>query len=696
MTPAPEPDLVNLNTDGVWRGFQRRGLDIVDGRLRLASLPSLVGSSATGPQPAGPSGLAVDAEGTIYFTDSGAHTIARIDGCDGTQDPLPCVGRPGEDPTRLRDPAGLLMHPGRGALLVADTGNDRVQVFDLRSHQLLDVWDGFDRPLDLDADPAGDVYVVDRGRVRRFTAGGKVDRGFAVVQPLTDPVGVAVLDGPVPDGSVVGVLDRTRATLLVVDPTGRRLAEIDLDVTAPLGLAVTADAIYVGENGAVVRLGWDGSRVGVAAGWSGPVAALALDGRGGLLVHPGGSGPPVRLALGVAFVRHGIAWGGPFGGFSLREKHWHRLVAALGALAADARAQFFVHTTDSPVAAPPVDESGPDPFPAPAWSPGPPDLGELLVRRAATRFAWVGIRLSGEGASTADVEQVRLEFDRASYVEHLPAIYGDGPDAFLPRYLALAQGLFGEVEDATAGLSRLLDPAAAPEPFLAALTRWLAVDVEAGWDNAELRDAVATAYPESAGRGTVAGLRQSVRRATGVEILIEEPIVAAAWWALAGDEDNPGAERETSVLGVTTMLAAAEPQGAVLGSTATVDRSHLIENAEYGMPLFDAVAHRFTVRVHRGAVYSPQRLAAVEAVLERERPAHTEYAICVVDPGLAVGTGRIGIDTVLAGDPPPARLDGAAVLGGGFVLGGDPPGRIGQRGGIGVATRLGSAAVRDR
>jgi phage tail-like protein len=693
MTTPSGPDVVHLNADNVWRGFHRRGLDIVGGRLRLASLPSWPGPVVAGPPPTGPSGLAVDPDATIFFTDAAADLIAHIDGCDSGQAPLPCVGGQGAEPTQLRDPAGMVVHPGRGALLVADSGNDRVQLFDLHSHQLLDVWGGFDRPLDLDADPDGGVYVADRGRVQRFTEGGEVDRGFAVAASLTDPVGVAVLAGPA--GPVIGVLDRARAALLVVGPDGRRLAEVDLDVTAPLGLAVTAGAIYVGDGGAVVRLRWDGSRVGVATGWSGPVAALALDGRGGLLVHPGGSGPPVRLALDTAFVRHGIAWGGPFGGFDLREKQWHRLVATLGELPADAHAQFFVHTADSLETAPPIDESAPDPFPATAWSPGPPDLGEFLVRSLAARYAWVGVRLSGQGASTAEVEQIRLEFDRASYLENLPALYGDeAPDAFLPRYLALAQGLFGEVEDETASLSRLVDPAAAPEPFLAALARWLAVDVEARWDTAELRDAVACAYTESAGRGTAAGLRRAVRRATGVDVGIEEP--AAAWWALASGEDDPSAERETSVLGVTTMLAAAEPQGAVLGSTATVDRSHLIENAEYGMPLFDAVAHRFTVRVYRGATYSPDRLAAVEAVVERERPAHTEYAICAVDPGLPIGTGRIGIDTVLAGDPPPTRLDGAAVLGDRFVLGGEPPGRIGQRGGIGVATRLGSAAVRDR
>ena len=567
----------------------------------------------------------------------------------------------------------------------------------------LDVWGGpgsrlgrFDTPVAVAVDPSGAVYVVDRGRVQRFTAGGELVAGFAARlaagAELVDPVGVAVVADP--DGPAVCVLDRGRRVLVVADPTGQVLAEHVLDVPAdPLGLAVTRDAVHVGAGRAVWRLRRDGSVVGAASGYSGPVAALALDGRGGLLVHSGGSGPPTRLVLGAASVRRGLAWAGPLGGFGEREKDWQRVVAAL-ALPAGAHARLFVHTTDSPANAPLVDADATDPFPAPQWTAGPPDLGEFLVHRPARRFAWIGALLTGDGTGTAELEQIRLEFDRPGYLPHLPAVYRDGqqPDAFLPCFLALAESLFDEVEAEIAGLPRLLDPAAAPEPFLAELARWLAVDVVARWDTAAQRDAVAHAYAESALRGTVAGLRQALRRATGVDVWIDEPITTAGWWALAAGEASPDAERETAVLGVTTRLAAAEPQGAVLGSTATVDRSQLTADDEYGMPLFDDVAHRFTVLVYQGANYGPEQLAVIEAVLDRERPAHTEYRICRVDPGFPIGVGtRLGIDTVVRGELPPTPL-GAQLPGDGFVLGGEPAGRIGQPGGIGVSTRLGTAS----
>jgi phage tail-like protein len=597
-----------------------------------------------------------------------------------------------------------------------------LQVFDPRTRQLLDIWGDaaagalgvpsaepgrFDTPSALDVDPGGQVYVVDRGnrRVQQFTAGGQVVPGFsatlAAEASLADPVAVTVVAGPA--GSRIWVLDRDRKVVVVVDTSGHLLEEHPLAVTGEaLGLAVTDDAIYVGDNGgAGGRVGClrrDGSLVGPASGYVGPVAALALDRRGGLLVHPGWSGPPVRLVRESAFVRQGIAWGGPFGGFTDRTKAWHRLAATMAALPRDAHAQMFVHTTNDAATTPPVDAAGPNPFPAPGWSPGPPDLGEYLINQPETRFAWIGVRLSGEGRTSATVEQIRLEFDHATYLEHLPAHYrrDDATTDFLPRYLALAESLLGEVEGEIAGLSRLLDPAGAATPFLAQLARWVALDVSPEWGEAQLRDAVAQAYPGSAGRGTAAGLRAALRRVTGVDAWIEEPVVQAAWWALAGGEASPDAERETSVLGVTTMLAAAQPQGSVLGSTAIVDGSHLIGGDEYGSPLFATVAHRFTVRLYRGASYSQERMRAVEALLDLEKPAHTEYRVCRIDARFAIGLqARVGIDAIVGGEPTATRLDDNAVLGDTLVLGGEPPGRVGERSQIGVTTLLGSASVQD-
>jgi hypothetical protein len=48
----------------------------------------------------------------------------------------------------------------------------------------------------------------------------------------------------------------------------------------------------------------------------------------------------------------------------------------------------------------------------------------------------------------------------------------------------------------------------------------------------------------------------------------------------------------------------------------------------------------------------------VEGLIERERPADSEYRICRIEPGLRLGLGgRIGIDTVVGGEPLAARIE---------------------------------------
>jgi hypothetical protein len=131
------------------------------------------------------------------------------------------------------------------------------------------------------------------------------------------------------------------------------------------------------------------------------------------------------------------------------------------------------------------------------------------------------------------------------------------------------------------------------------------------------------------------------------------------------------------MLGFTTVLAEANPQGAVVGSTATLDQSHLIAQEEFGAPLFDSVAYQFSVLVYAGDVRCAATLEAVRAVIEREKPAHTMSHLCVIEAGsLQVGfQSRLGIDTVLGGEIGPTA---AGVNAGPLVLAGQPPGRLGE------------------
>jgi hypothetical protein len=134
----------------------------------------------------------------------------------------------------------------------------------------------------------------------------------------------------------------------------------------------------------------------------------------------------------------------------------------------------------------------------------------------------------------------------------------------------------------------------------------------------------------------------------------------------------------------TTASTGVEPQGAVVGVSAVLDRSLLTRDDEFGSALFDEVADRFTITIYNGVIGCPGSLERIVEIIEREKPAHTDYRICVVEPSMRVGTqARVGIDTVVAGTPAPSRLGDTQL-----VLGGTPPAPVSAGLRLGVNSQL--------
>jgi phage tail-like protein len=253
---------------------------------------------------------------------------------------------------------------------------------------------------------------------------------------------------------------------------------------------------------------------------------------------------------------------------------------------------------------------------------------------------------------------MRLSYGRDTYLEHLPAVYGRDPDGrdFLERVLTLFESVLGRLEGQIDDLPRLFSADAAPHggppSWLAWLAGWLSFELAETWTEGAARSALAEAVGLQARRGTVEALRRYAKLYAGVEARILEPGVHAPVWMLG----------ESSSLGVTTALAPGPPQGAVLGSTAALDASHLTRNEDFGAPLFEDLAHRFCVQIHCAELFRPGALDALRAILDRERPAHTVYHLCVLEPRMRVGSqATVGVDAVVA-EAPTVRL--ASRLGG--------------------------------
>jgi phage tail-like protein len=419
------------------------------------------------------------------------------------------------------------------------------------------------------------------------------------------------------------------------------------------------------------------------------------------------------------------------------------LLAVIEEPGPSAHLKLFVFTSNDPTSPPAVDPSAADPFEDPSWRPhleAPnqyADIVDLFIGGSPARYLWVGALLWSDGRSTPVISQMRVEFDHQTYLEHLPAIYDTESTCgdFLLRLVSLLEGMFGSVEGEIADLSRLFDVDAVPREFLGWLAGWLALDLNEDWDDSKKRDLIRRAFSLYSRRGTVEGLRESLRLFAGVEVIIEEPIINAAWWALPAREDacecgapgggcscesatgstrrsgcecgcksssrnTPGGcadsagegswtATECSILGVTTMLAAAQPQGAVMGTTAILNRSDLIDGDEFGSPLFTDVAYQFTVQVYRGQLRCADSLTRVRTVLQREKPAHAVYHLCVIEPLLRAGyQARVGIDAVVAGPQQPFGF-GEGLLGEDTTLAGQPPARLGEDSRLGITTRVG-------
>jgi phage tail-like protein len=285
---------------------------------------------------------------------------------------------------------------------------------------------------------------------------------------------------------------------------------------------------------------------------------------------------------------------------------------------------------------------------------------------AVGRYLWVRIDLSGNSISTPRVRALRAEYPTHDYLRKLPKLFSRDPaDAsFLNRYLAMLEGLLGELEAKADARELLLDPRSAPAEILPWLADFLGLVLDERMARARRpgggtvdvrRDLIRASAFLFRFRGTIAGLRRYLQVYLAVEpIVIEKFRVRGLGAGVLGAGEGL---ISNSVLGGGFRVG-----GAVDGQEANL-RDEEPEDA------FRTHAHRFTVTLP--AVLLDEEMDLVRQILEVHRPAHTLVEICTVGGGLRVGLGsHVGLSAFVgkSGGFSPAQL-GRSSLGRGAIIG---------------------------
>jgi sugar lactone lactonase YvrE len=256
-----------------------------------------------------PSGLAVDAFGTIYVSDAALHRVQRFDAKGAW---LGESGSLGSDPGQLRRPGGVVLL-GTLSVAVLDLENRRVETYDLfgqRIGTLIDLLStdlegqvGRVDPVAIAADRGGALFIADAEgeRVLAFEFSGQYLRALGGIG--TKPGSFRGLAGlaAAPRGDLV-TAERVNARAQRLDPSGRVVAAWPLDVRPGGGaLPVAVDdsarvAIADETRGTLWVFDARGKLLATRSGFDGP-RSLAFAAGGTLLLGESRSGRVIRLAL---------------------------------------------------------------------------------------------------------------------------------------------------------------------------------------------------------------------------------------------------------------------------------------------------------------------------------------------------------------------------------------------------------------
>jgi len=251
-----------------------------------------------------PFGVAVAADGSIYFSDAGDYNRIQKIAPDGNVTTvaggaMEGFGDGAGDKALFNSPSAIAIAPD-GNLIIADTGNNRIRRLTPTGQVSTVAGDGtvgqFNGPIGVAVSSSGNIYVADsyNDRIRLITPDGQVstvagkgipgyadgDRNNAL---FDTPSGIIVAN----DNSLI-VADTGNDRLRRTSPDGNVTTFPTPDLSSPIGLAITHDNfLYVTEldRSRVVQIAPDGASREIAG-------ETRFNQPTGIAIAPSDDGPP--------------------------------------------------------------------------------------------------------------------------------------------------------------------------------------------------------------------------------------------------------------------------------------------------------------------------------------------------------------------------------------------------------------------
>ena len=678
-----------------------------------------------------PRGLAVSNQDWLYVADTKNHRIQVFALPSLTLIYVWGTGTPGSVLGAFNEPWDVVVDSQEN-VYIADKGNHRLQKFDAHRRQFSAI-DGSQLRSQifqvLYGSRKGDrfVYIPARGRLERWDAGlGRDPANPSEVTSLTEAVPTLeaarqlvlahlnakgstdilvewdtvypletdpIFDSPthlaIDANGWVYVIDQARAEVKVLDSEGRVVNH--LTYVSEFRGHLPPTAIIVDANGKLVLANSEGLHrfdlrrgghyEGCCGTWARHCTSLAADPKGDLVAVGGDLKGVAQVPVSQQFEGEGFYFSRMLDS-EIDRCPWHKIHLNFEPFPLATQLQVWTYTSNIELSALDIQALQPE-----DWLTGQINGKDFLVLSPPGRFLWLKMRFAGNGIASPVLSDLEVHFPRQSYLEYLPAVYQADPISkdFLERFLSIFQTVLGGVEDKIDHLAEYFDPDGAPNrPFLEWLAGWLDMTFYQNWPLATCRRLLRHAPELYRKRGTPAGLKQLLWLALEVQVEILEHF-RLRQWLLLNSQSTLGRQ---SVLWGNALF-----NDAFLGDTTRLGTFPLVGESTSIEEGFAGYAHRFSVFVPVAQLRSPTVERQIRALIDAEKPAHTQYILHKVESRFRVGVqSTVGLNMMVGTYPQPV-LNHCSTLGSDTVLGSTPETRntpaiqIG-RDRLGVNTRL--------